>query len=119
MNTKTSRTFPSVLSVLAGHETTSTLMTWTIYCLTQNPVVLLKLQKEIDSVLRGEPPTAETLSKLTYTEAVLKETLRLYTPVPNIIRQTICDNTIVTEDGKKIFVKKGTEVVIDFYTMHQ
>ncbi|CAF1524564.1 unnamed protein product, partial [Didymodactylos carnosus] len=103
---------------VAGHETTSTLMTWTIYCLTQNPEILLKLQNEIDSVLNGRPPTSETLSSLIYTEAVLKESLRVYSPVPNLLRKCVNENTVVADDGKQIFIRKDTEILLDFYTLH-
>jgi cytochrome P450 len=94
-------------------------MTWTIYCLTQYPDVLINLQKEIGSVLNGQPPNIESLSRLVYTEAVLKESLRLYPPVPNILRRCIYDNTIVADDGKEIFVPKGTEIFMNFYTIHR
>ncbi|CAF1546711.1 unnamed protein product [Didymodactylos carnosus] len=108
----------SATMVIAGHETTSTLMTWTLYVLAQHPKILLTLQKEIDSILRGQPPSADTLSQLIYTEAVLKESLRLYSPVPNITRMAVKDNTIVAQDGKEIFIRRGTDVFLDLYTLH-
>ena len=94
-------------------------MTWAIYCLAQYPDILINLQKEVDSVLHGQTPNAENLSRLVYTEAVLKESIRLYPPVPNIMRQCIGDNIIVAEDGKEILVPEGTQIFLNFYNIHQ
>ncbi|CAF0941666.1 unnamed protein product [Rotaria sordida] len=105
--------------VLAGHETTATLMTWTLYNLANNPDIYHKLEAEIDSVLSdNEEITASTLSLLIYTEFVLKETLRLHQPVPSLVRQAIEDNTLIASDGKHILVKKGTDIWINLYALH-
>ncbi|CAF4502298.1 unnamed protein product [Rotaria socialis] len=86
--------------VAAGHETTSTLMTWTLYNLANNPDVYRRLKAEVDSVLNDdEEITSSTLSLLSYTEAVLKEALRIHQPVPAIVRTAVKDNTLVASDG--------------------
>ncbi|CAF3108881.1 unnamed protein product [Rotaria sp. Silwood2] len=106
-------------TMLAGHETTATLMTWTLYNLANNPDICHKLETEIDSVLNdNEEITASTLSLLIYTELVLKETLRLHQSVPSLIRKAIEDNTLIASDGKHILIKKGTDIWIDLYTLH-
>ncbi len=95
-------------------------MIWTLYNLANNPDVCHLLESEIDSILNdNEEITASTLSLLTYTESVLKESLRLHQPVPIISRKTIEDNTLTASDGKQIHVKKGTDIMINFYTLHQ
>lgn len=100
--------------MLAGHETTATLLTWALYNLVTNPEVYEQCQREIDSVLGDNKEwTATTLSLLTYTEAVLKETLRYHQPVPVILRTATEDNTITASDGKQIQIKKGTDIVIN------
>ncbi|CAF1307424.1 unnamed protein product [Rotaria sp. Silwood1] len=105
--------------VTAGHETTSTLMTWTLYNLANNPDICRRLEAEVDSVLDNtEEITPSTLSLLTYTEAVLKETLRLHQPVPAIVRTAVKDNTLVASDGKEIHIKKGTGIFLNFYLLH-
>ncbi|CAF2755061.1 unnamed protein product [Rotaria sp. Silwood2] len=109
----------SACKVTAGHETTSTLMTWTLYNLANNPDVCRRLEAEVDSVLKNdEEITPSTLSLLTYTEAVLKESLRLHQPVPGIVRTAVKDNTLVASDGKEIHIKKGTGIFINFYLLH-
>ena len=65
---------------LAGHETTSNALTWTFYLLSQHPEILQDLQAEIDSVLGKRRATLDDLKLLTYTEMVIKESMRLYPP---------------------------------------
>ena len=113
----------SSLTVIAGHETTSNLMVWTFYNLCQNPDVYQRLEAEIDSVLSDseehEEISVSQLSLLTYTEAVLKESLRLDQPVPLLARTAIEDHRLTASDGKVIDVKKGSDVMIDIFNLHQ
>ncbi|CAF3277743.1 unnamed protein product [Rotaria socialis] len=105
--------------VVAGHETTATLMTWTLYNLVNNPDICHRLEAEIDSVLNdNEEITASTLSLLAYTELVLKESLRLHQPAPSLVRTTIEDNTLIASDGKHIHIKKGTDILINLFSLH-
>ena len=64
--------FQMVTFLIAGHETTSGLLSFAIYYLLNNPQCLRKAQEEVDE--HGEI-TVDTLSKLKYIDAVLKETL--------------------------------------------
>lgn len=109
-----------IFLVIAGHETTSNLMVWTFFNLANNPDVYQRLENEIDSVLNEtDEISISTLSLLTYTEAVLKESLRLHQPVPTIVRKAVEDNTLTASDGKQIHIKKGTDILIDLYGLHQ
>ena len=109
-----------VYLVVAGHETTSNLMIWTLYELANDPDVCRRLEAEVDSIFDdNEELTASILSLLSYTEAVLKESLRINQPVPNVVRKTIKDNTLVATDGKQIHVKKGTGIMVNFFALHQ
>jgi cytochrome P450 len=95
-------------------------MIWTLYNLANNPDVCHQLESEVDSILNdNEEITASTLSLLTYTESVLKESLRLHQPVTSVIRKAIEDNTLTASDGKQIHVKKGTDILVDIFTLHQ
>jgi len=106
--------------VLAGHETTATLMTWTLYNLANNPDICRRLESEIDSVFNdNEELTPSTLSLLTYTELVLKESLRLHQPAAALVRTAIEDNTLIASDGKHIHIKKGTDILINLFILHQ
>lgn len=74
---------------LAGHETTANALTWTWYLLAQNPQAADALFAELDSALAGRAPTLADLSRLPYTEMVMKESMRLYPPAWGIGRRAI------------------------------
>ncbi len=78
-----------VTFMLAGHETTATALTWTLYLLAQHPEVAERLYLELDSVLDGRPARLDDLPVLPYTSAVFQEGLRLYPPALAFARRTI------------------------------
>jgi cytochrome P450 len=65
---------------IAGHETTATALTWSMILLAQNPDIQDRLYGEISSVLQGRAPTFADLQAMTYTDRVLKESMRVYPP---------------------------------------
>ena len=77
---------------LAGHETTANALTWAWYLLAQNPQVEAALHAEIDSVLAGRLPNFDDLDRLTYTEQIVAETLRLYPPAWIVGRRALEDH---------------------------
>jgi cytochrome P450 len=79
----------SLTLFLAGHETTANALTWTWYLLAQHPQVESRLRQEIESVLEGRIPTLDDLSRLEYTGAVFRESLRLYPPAWIIAREAV------------------------------
>jgi cytochrome P450 len=74
---------------LAGHETTANALSWTWLLLGQHPEIEDKLVEELRRVLGGRAPTASALPRLTYTEMILKEAMRLYPPVWVIGRRAL------------------------------
>ncbi len=65
---------------LAGHETTANTLAWAWFLLSGHHEVEARLHDELASVLDGRPPTLAELPRLTYTENIVNETLRLYPP---------------------------------------
>jgi len=65
---------------LAGHDTTAAALAWVGYLLARHPEVQQRLADEVRTVLAGREPSAADVAQLPYTEAVIKETLRLYPP---------------------------------------
>ena len=65
---------------IAGHETTGNTLTWAYALLARNPDVFDQMAAEIDGVIGDATPGMEHYGRLKYTEAVVKETLRLYPP---------------------------------------
>ncbi|XP_033626983.1 cholesterol 24-hydroxylase-like [Asterias rubens] len=74
---------------LAGQETTACLMASTLLELGRHPEIVYKMKTEVDAVLGDDGYVSfEDLSKLKYTTAVLKETLRFHCPVTSVMRTT-------------------------------
>ncbi len=70
---------------LAGHETSASALAWTLYLLSVDQ----KAQQRVaDEVTCLDDLSFANLSKLKYTRNVFRETLRLYPPVPMMIRET-------------------------------
>ena len=99
---------------LAGHETTSHALTWTLYLLSQNPGAERALHDELDRVLGSRDPTYEDLARLPYTEQVIHESMRLYPPVYSVARRAHEDTTIGS-----YAVRAGSEVILWIYMTHR
>jgi cytochrome P450/NADPH-cytochrome P450 reductase len=71
--------------LIAGHETTSGLLSFAIYALLKHPDVLAKAYDEVDRVLGADlaaRPTYAQVNQLQYITQILKETLRLWPTAP-------------------------------------
>ncbi len=71
----------AITLMLAGHETTAQLLTWAWFLLARNPSAEDALVAELREVLGSRAATAADYPRLTYTQAVVRETLRIYPPV--------------------------------------
>ncbi len=119
--------------LLAGHETTSRLLQFTLMELARNPEVLKKLRQEIDSLeVKDQEGTQDEkaeqeekpkfdLSKYVYLDKVLKESLRLNPPVPVIAREVVKPFKLNDEKdpSKSIFIKAGGFVLFSPYYTHR
>lgn len=75
--------------MFAGHDTTTSGITFTLYCLAKHPKVQEKVIKEIHEVMGKDikkPITLQMLNELHYMDLVLKEVLRMFPSVPMIGR---------------------------------
>ncbi|KAJ7662455.1 cytochrome P450 [Mycena rosella] len=79
--------------LIAGHETTSTAVTWALFALTQNTGAQSRLRAELQS-LETENPTMDDLHNLTYLDCVVRETLRVHPPVVATSRVAMCDDVL-------------------------
>nr|XP_057938363.1 sterol 26-hydroxylase, mitochondrial-like [Doryrhamphus excisus] len=68
--------------LLAGVDTTSNTLTWTIYLLSKYPDVQERLYKEVSLNKANGTPSAEEVTRMPYLRAVIKETLRMYPVLP-------------------------------------
>jgi len=102
-----------VTLVIAGHETVASSLTWTLHLLAGAPVVQKQLHAELDGVLSGAPRWAD-LPALTYTRAVVDESLRLYPPAWVITRRAINEDRI-----DDVTVPPGTLLLISPWLLHR
>lgn len=71
-----------VTFLIAGHETTSGMLSFALHLLLKHPQILQRARAEVDSVLGDRLPTVEDLAHLPYLDQILKETLRLWPTAP-------------------------------------
>ncbi len=73
-----------ITNLVAGHETSALSLTWALAWLGRHPDIAERLQQEIDSLSRDDDIAA--IQALPYLDAVIKECLRLYPAVPEVVR---------------------------------
>lgn len=104
--------------LIAGHETTSGLLSFTLYYLLKHPKVLARAREEVDQVLGkdiGRAPSIAQLGKLEYTRAILLEALRLWPTAPAFSLSPFKDEII----GGKYRIPKGTFVTVLIPSLHR
>jgi cytochrome P450 len=99
---------------LAGHETSSTGLTWCWYLLAQYTEVQQRLHAELDEVLAGRPPSVDDVPRLVYTEQVFAEALRLYPPVWALVRTALEPCGVA---GYRL--PAGTTILMSQYLVHR
>ncbi|KAL8516765.1 hypothetical protein ACS0TY_015142 [Phlomoides rotata] len=104
-----------LLSMLvAGHETTGSVLTWTAYLLSKDPSSLRKVQEEVDRVLQGRLPTYEDVKNLKFLTLCIMESMRLYPHPPVLLRRAqVAD---VLPGNYK--VDAGQDIMISVYNVH-
>ncbi|CAG8476830.1 7328_t:CDS:2 [Funneliformis mosseae] len=101
-----------------GYLTTGVAISWTIFCITQDRDVQIKIQNEINRVLKGRLPSLSDLSNLCYLTQVIKESLRLYPPTPFLSRYlTKKMNLKATKDSFKLLA--GTTILYPITSIHE
>jgi len=104
----------TVTLYIGGHETTSSTLVWAWYLLSRNPRARAALAEELDRVLGDREPGIEDYAQLTYAQAVVKETLRLY--------PTIWLVTGIAKEGARLGglpVPEGTRVWSSQWATHR
>jgi cytochrome P450 len=100
--------------MLAGHETTANTLAWVGMLLAQQPTVEARLLAEWGQVLGGRSPTVADIPQLTYTQQVIKETLRLYPPVAVMARSANQDY-----DLEGVRIPAGCVTLFSQWVMHR
>lgn len=101
--------------ILAGHETTSLALTWTIAMLCVHEEWQDRCRQEIAAVLENEQSiTWDHLDQLKVTSAVVHETMRLWPPIPVVSRTAMVDDQI-----GPYHIPAGTNIVAVIGQMHR
>eukprot|EP00271_Cylindrocystis_brebissonii_P015793 TRINITY_DN3880_c0_g1_i1.p1 TRINITY_DN3880_c0_g1~~TRINITY_DN3880_c0_g1_i1.p1 ORF type:complete len:377 (+),score=63.17 TRINITY_DN3880_c0_g1_i1:503-1633(+) len=104
-----------VTFLIAGHETTSNLLTWTVFLLSQHPEWQEKARKEVLTVCSHAPPAYEHMTQLKLVTKILNETLRLYPPAAAISRACL----VSTKVDDNLTIPKGCDVVVPITFIHR
>src|SRR5260370_32639324 len=103
--------------LIAGHETTSGMLSFAVYFLLNNPHVMQKAYEEVDHVLGRDvnaKPSAQQVNQLVYIGQILKESLRLWPTAPAFGLYPYQNETI----GGKNKLRKGTFVTVLSAMLH-
>ncbi|XP_053103595.1 cytochrome P450 4B1-like isoform X2 [Hemicordylus capensis] len=99
-----------------GHDTTASGISWLFYCMAQNPEHQQRCREEIMELLEDQRNIQwEDLGKMTYCTMCIKESLRLYPPVPLIGREL--NKPVTFHDGRTL--PKGFLVSLSIYGLHR
>ncbi len=97
---------------LAGHETSASALAWALYLLALEPDWQARVAQE--AAVLTEDPDFSVMSKLKVTRDVFREALRLYPPVPMMVRQTTCPEVFRDRD-----IPTGSQVVVSPWHLHR
>nr|XP_011468004.1 PREDICTED: carotene epsilon-monooxygenase, chloroplastic isoform X2 [Fragaria vesca subsp. vesca] len=105
-----------LLSMLvAGHETTGSVLTWTLYLLSKDPQSLGKAQEEVDTVLQGRRPSYDDIKDLKFLTRCIMESLRLFPHPPVLIRRAQVADVL----PGNYRVNPGQDIMISVYNIHR
>lgn len=99
---------------IGGFENVATALTWTWYLLAQHADVQKTLHEELDEALGGRLPGADDLPRLSYTRMVFEEAMRVYPPVPRLVRTAVRDYRVGAYT-----IPARSLVVVSQYLMHR
>jgi cytochrome P450 len=97
---------------LAGHETSASALAWALLMLAMHPQVQARVADEAAAL--GDAPEFGAVSRLRYTRDVFREVLRLYPPVPMMVRENRCP-----EDLRGRSVASGAQIVLSPWHLHR
>ena len=97
----------------ASYETTANALTWALFLLAQHPAVSDDVADELAGALDGRVPGLDDLARLPLLEAVIKESLRLFPPVPYTLRTARAATAL-----GPYALERGDRVVVSHYMTH-
>lgn len=99
---------------LAGHETSASVVAWALYLLASDPASQDRVAEEVEAVVGDRAIGFSDVGKFRFTRDVFRETLRLYPPVPMMVREAACPH-----EFRKREVPKGAQIVLSPWHLHR
>ena len=103
----------SMQLLVAGHETSSNALSWTLFLLSTRPDCVDRIRDEFDCVLGDKPLGFSDVQKFEFTTQVINEALRLYPPFWMVDRMALADDRAGDLD-----IPRGSTVVVFIYGTH-
>jgi cytochrome P450 len=103
-----------VTFLVAGHETTSQALTWSLYLLALFPEWQARVREEVLFVIGDDPIGREHIAMLPLLDAVFQEAMRLYPPAPILMRRTLTPTSL-----GGVELAAGATIVIPIYVVHR
>jgi cytochrome P450 len=100
--------------LLAGHETTANVLSFTFHLLAHHRDARARLEEEGDRVLGGRAAAFEDTARLELTDRVMNESMRLYPPAWAFGRRALEDDVV-----RGVRIPKGTNIVVPIYHLHR
>ncbi|KAF2895540.1 hypothetical protein ILUMI_10634 [Ignelater luminosus] len=100
-----------------GHDTTTSGISFALYCLAKHPEVQERVVEELRSIFNDDkdrPSTYTDLQEMKYLEMVIKESMRIYPPVPIVSRQL--DRNAEYDGG---MLPEGLAITIFIFGLHR
>ncbi|CAO3625785.1 unnamed protein product [Mucor hiemalis] len=103
----------------AGHDTTSSSLSFAIAQMGRNKEIQRKAREEVIAILGDQPedvlPTVEETKQMKYLDAIIKETLRLNSPLTNLLPRVAAED-IILDNG--FVIPKGSYLDVDVVATH-
>ena len=99
---------------IAGHETTALTLTWALYLVGMHDLTAKRIRDEVLSVVGQKPVTYNDIAQLTFTRAVIDETMRLFPPAPILMRECQAPTHVLGRD-----INPKDILILNNYIMHR
>ncbi|MDX2180595.1 MAG: cytochrome P450 [Bryobacteraceae bacterium] len=103
----------SMQLLVAGHETSSNALCWTLLLLATHPETLARVKAEVESVLGGRPLELADVPRMEFAAQAIDESLRLFPPFWMVDRMALSD-----DEAGGVEIPKGTTVIAFIHGVH-
>jgi cytochrome P450 len=115
----------AITLLFAGQDTSAATLSWTLHLLSLDPAKQQRVVDEVRSVLDSDDnPAVDFVSKtmiaqMSYLDAVIKESMRLYPVAPFVVRKLTADITIPGEEASDTTIPESTFACVWIYALHR